>query len=537
LPYFTEPYRLVVTVLLIVGLAFAVKAWQRWRKSGYLMLYPLCLLTLASMLTIVGQTWKDPRYLFMLLPAMFLLAAATAVDLWQLFVNRSAVPSWLKATAAGGLALILLIPPVPEALDTTGKLEEGYGPTLAYVREHWQPDDQVAGWAVPAIAIELGQVDYFAIQIRHEEFLMEEDGVWVDRWVGAPLLDSVEQLQAALDQPGRLWFLTDEFRFRARYTPEFAQAIWDRMDPVFRYHYALAFLERPPAQPEYQRELQVSFEDGLDLVGYDLEPAALQAGGTLTVTLHWQARDWVGTPYTAFVHLLDPSGQRVDQSDGPPFDGLHPTDHWLPGERLRDQRHLALPDDAIPGRYQLWVGWYNTFTKDRLPLVDGGDSLSMASVPLGQIQVDEPGVLVNVALEDNVELVGFDLWRSTHGQWAPLPAGEPLLPTDQVKVRLVWRALTEMEHDYTAFAHLEGPGGVVWGQHDGQPAGGTYPTSHWRPGDLVADEHEFTISAEADGPARLSAGMYRLETMELLGQPVVLREVAVGVGAGSEATP
>jgi 4-amino-4-deoxy-L-arabinose transferase-like glycosyltransferase len=537
LPYFTEPYRLAVTVLFLVGLAFAARVWQRRRESGYLLLYPLSLLTLASMLTFVGQTWRDPRYLFMLLPAMFLLAAATAVDLWQLLASRLAAPTWLKAVAAGGLALILLIPPLPEALDTTGKLEEGYGPTLAYVRTHWQPGDQVAGWAVPAIATELGQIDYFAIQIRHEEFLMEKDGVWVDRWVGAPLLDSVEQLQAALDEPGRLWFLTDEFRFRARYTPEFAQAIWDRMDPVFRYHYALAFLERPPAQPEVQRDLQVSFEDGLDLLGYGLDPATLQPGGTLTVTLHWQARDWVGVPYTTFVHLLDPNGQRVDQADGPPFDGLHPTDHWLPGERLHDQRLLTVPDDAIPGRYQLVVGWYDSLTKDRLRLVGGGDSLSLASIPLGEIQVDEPGVLVNVALEDTVELVGFDLWRATDGQWSPLSADEPLMPADRMKARLVWRALAEMDHDYTAFVHLEGPGGVVWGQHDGQPTGGSYPTSHWRPGDLVADEHEFTVLVEADGLAHVSAGMYRLETMELLGQPIILREVPVGVGSDTEATP
>jgi hypothetical protein len=306
---------------------------------------------------------------------------------------------------------------------------------------------------------------------------------------------------------------------------------------VYRYHYALAFLERPPAQPDYQRDLQVSFEDGLDLVGYDLEPASLQPGHPLTVTLHWQAREPVSAPYTVFLHLLDPDGQRVAQADGPPFDGLHPTDHWLPGERLRDQRQLTLPADAPPGRYQIVVGWYDPLSQDRLPLLTGDDSLSMASISLGPIEVEEPGVSVQVTLGDQIEVVGFDLWRAADGQWVPLPVGEPLLPGDRLKVRLVWRALTEMDHDYTAFVHLEGPVGAVWGQHDGQPAGGSYPTSHWRPGDLVADEHEFTVLAEADGPAQLLAGMYRLETMELLSEPVVLREVAVGAGSGSEATP
>ena len=422
---------------------------------------------------------------------------------------------------------LVLVPSIPKALDTSTKLEEGYGPTLAYVREHWQPDDQVAGWAVPAIAVELGQVDHFAMQIRHEEFLMQKDGAWVDRWVGAPLMDSVEQLESALDGPGRLWFVTDEFRFRARYTPEFAQAIWDRMEPVFRHHNALAFVEKPGEEAAYYRDAQAGFEGGIDLVGYGLEPANLQPGDVLTVTLHWQARDWVDAPYTTFVHLIDPGGRRVAQADAPPFNGLHPTDHWLPGERLRDVRRLTLPPDAQPGRYHLVVGWYDPVNLDRLPLTDGSDVLDLAYIPLGHVEIDGPGTQVEANLEGQVELMGFDLWREAGGDWVALAEGEPLAPGDQVKVRLVWRALAEMEQNYTAFVHLQGPDGMVWGQHDGQPVDGLYPTSYWRQGELVADDHEFVVSESASGVAALLAGMYRLETMERLSEPVILQQIEV----------
>jgi 4-amino-4-deoxy-L-arabinose transferase-like glycosyltransferase len=528
LPYFAEPYRLLVTVLFLVGLIFAIRAWRRQeRSSGYLFLYPLCLVTLAGILLLVGQTWKDPRYLFMLLPAFFILAGAALVDLLILASERLDVPVWLKVAGAVVLIAVLLIPPLPEALDTADKLEEGYGPALAYVREQRQAGDQVAGWAVPAIAVELGQIDYFAIQIRHEEFIMQKDGVWVDRWVGAPLLDSVEQLQTALDEPGRLWFLTDEFRFRARYTPEFAQAVWDRMDPVYRYHYALAFVERPVEAPSYNRDLHASFDRGLDLDGYDLDPATLEPGDTLTLTLHWQARDWVDAPYTTFVHLLDPDGQGVTQADGPPFNNLHPTDHWLPGERLRDQRRLTVPQDAPPGRYQLVVGWYDPLTLERLPLVDGGDALLLAYVPVGQIEVDEPANGVHATLGGQVELVGFDLWREQDGQWLSLPEGEPIAAGDRMKTRLVWRALAEVDQDYTAFVHLRGSDGALWAQHDEQPQGGVYPTSYWRQGELVADEHEFVAAEGVAGTAELSAGMYLLETMERLGEAVFLQQIEV----------
>jgi hypothetical protein len=539
LPFFAEPYRLAASLLFLLGLALTIRAWRRGQRgSAYLLLYPLCLVTLLGMLTVVGQTWKDPRYLFMLLPPFFLLAAAAAVDLSGTLASRPGLPRWLRPALLGGLVALLLAPSVPEALQTTGKLEEGYGPTLAYVREHWQPGDRVAGWAVPAIAVELGQIDYFAIQIRHEEFIMEKDGFWVDRWMGAPLLNSVAQLEEALDEPGRLWFLTDEFRFRARYTTEFSQAIWDRMEPVYRYHYAIAFVERPVKEPAYQRDLQAQWQDGLDLIGYDLDPAGLQAGETLTVTLHWQARDWVSSAYTTFVHLLGPDGEGLDQADGPPFDGLHHTAHWIPGERLRDERRLTVPPGSPPGRYRLEVGWYDPETLERLPLTGGGDALTVAYVPVGTTEVAPPGVPVNAILDGKVELVGFDLWRAapaapgisptqTWDSWTLWVEGEPLLAGDLLRVRLVWRALTEMEQHYTVFVHLLGPGGVFWGQHDGPPLGGGYPTGYWRPRELLADEHELTIQAEAAGPAELQVGMYLLATMQRLEPAVTLGQFEV----------
>lgn len=527
-PYFAEPHRLVVTLFALLGALLAVRAWRRREgAAGYLLLYPLFLVPLLILLTLIGQSWKDPRYLFMLLPVLFLLASAAAVDLLAAFSAGSGRPAWLRALAGAGLAALLLGPMLPGALKTAHQLEEGYGPTLAYVREQLRAGDQVAGWAAPAISVELGRIDYFAMQVRHEEFIMKKDGVWIDRWVGAPLLDSVEQLGAALDRPGRLWFLTDEYRFIARYTPEFRQAIWDRMDPVYRYHYAIAFLERPAGEPAYHRDVQAGFERGLDLVGYDLNPAGLGPGGDLALTLYWTAREWVDAPYTVFVHLLDPSGQRVAQDDGPPLDGLHATNHWVPGERLRDERRLVLPEDAVPGRYRLEVGWYDPVTLARVPLMGGGDSLWLATLPLGPAEVADPGVRVGSALDGRAELVGYDLWRLAGGQWLPLAAGEPVAAGDRLKVRLVWQALAEMDIDYTTFVHLEGDDGAVWGQHDGPPAGGSYPTSHWRLGERVVDEHELAVGEGVSGRVRLTAGMYHLETMQRLGEAILLRQLEV----------
>jgi hypothetical protein len=92
----------------------------------------------------------------------------------------------------------------------------------------------------------------------------------------------------------------------------------------------------------------------------------------------------------------------------------------------------------------------------------------------------------------------------------------------------VWRALTEIDQDYTAFVHLRGSDGTLWAQHDGQPQDGAYPTSYWRQGELVADEHEFLVAEGVAGAAELSAGMYLLETMERLGEAAFLQQLEVG---------
>jgi hypothetical protein len=108
-----------------------------------------------------------------------------------------------------------------------------------------------------------------------------------------------------------------------------------------------------------------------------------------------------------------------------------------------------------------------------------------------------------------------------------LPSDQAVAAGARLRVRLVWRALEEMGQDYTVFVHLEGPDGAVWAQHDGGPVGGTYPTSHWRGGELVADDHELVVSQEAAGVGHLRAGMYLLETMERLDEPLSLGPIEV----------
>jgi hypothetical protein len=70
-----------------------------------------------------------------------------------------------------------------------------------------------------------------------------------------------------------------------------------------------------------------------------------------------------------------------------------------------------------------------------------------------------------------------------------------------------------MERNYTVFTHLLAPDGSMTGQRDGQPVGGTYPTSLWLPGEVVSDVYEIPVRADAaPGAHRLEVGMYVTET-------------------------
>ncbi len=81
----------------------------------------------------------------------------------------------------------------------------------------------------------------------------------------------------------------------------------------------------------------------------------------------------------------------------------------------------------------------------------------------------------------------------------------------EAKVRLRWRCLAPLPADYQVFVHLVDDAYNFYGQHDGAPNGGASPTSTWRPGDLIADEHVIRIPPEAAGrELAVRVGLYSL---------------------------
>jgi hypothetical protein len=116
------------------------------------------------------------------------------------------------------------------------------------------------------------------------------------------------------------------------------------------------------------------FGDQIELTGAQLYPSTLHAGGTLCVELDWRALKKPDGDYTVFVHLVDPSGQVIAQTDMQPQGSFAPTSRWKADSTLSDKHGLILPANLPAGEYTMRVGLYRS--DDQTPLrVTRGDNL------------------------------------------------------------------------------------------------------------------------------------------------------------------
>jgi len=125
------------------------------------------------------------------------------------------------------------------------------------------------------------------------------------------------------------------------------------------------------------------FAPFLKLRGYTTH----QEGETLSVTLYWQLKQSADFDYSAFIHVLDSTGQLVTQQDqliGHSID--RPLTSWAVADLVADTYPIPLPNSGDITAYQIRVGVYNWISGDRLPLyyekVPQGDFLVLDKVSL-----------------------------------------------------------------------------------------------------------------------------------------------------------
>jgi len=252
-----------------------------------------------------------------------------------------------------------------------------------------------------------------------------------------------------------------------------------------------------PADP-YDLDIRTLLDartGGLTLLGANLDTTRAWPGERLYLTLFWRADEVPLPGYDIHLTLGD-----TTLYAGAPVHGTYPTSGWTAGEIVVDRYDPRLPRDTPPGDYplRLRLGDNSAGSGESQPL-----DLGLVTVQAIDRAFDLPPIShpLTATLGDQVALLGYDL------------SAETVAPGDTLTLTLYWRALAEMDEDYTVFVHLLAPDGSMAGQRDNQPVGSSYPTSLWLAGEVVTDVYEIPVRAGgAPGAHRLEVGMYVAET-------------------------
>ncbi len=90
-------------------------------------------------------------------------------------------------------------------------------------------------------------------------------------------------------------------------------------------------------------------------------------------------------------------------------------------------------------------------------------------------------------------------------------------PGDLLTAHFFWRASGHLDKDYTMFLHLLDVNGQLVAGSDGYPAHGQYPTTQWRPGEIVAYNAAVQIPPAAPrGSYSVEIGWYQWPSLERL---------------------
>ena len=263
------------------------------------------------------------------------------------------------------------------------------------------------------------------------------------------------------------------------------------------------------AEPTYPLELH--FEHGIELIGYDLsadrlpvtvpeaKPLAVQAGQYLRYTLYWQAAMPPSENYHGFIHLTDLLGKPLVQEDQMPGPLLHPPLLWDNYRPQSDTYLLRIPPQAPSGLYWPKVGLYEFETLNRLTLVDGAGDAQLPPIKIIGAATATPQQSLTAQLGDFAQFLGYTLQTPT----SAINAGTTL------DLTLYYRSTGQTDRNYTRFVQLYSPELGMADQQDGPPQAGNNPTWAWLPDEEITDPVTLQIAADAQpGAYDLYIGFY-----------------------------
>lgn len=161
--------------------------------------------------------------------------------------------------------------------------------------------------------------------------------------------------------------------------------------------------------------------------------------------------------------------------------------------------------DIIAAHDRLLVIFYGAAEQDPQLVVE--NTLNTSAFEISDVWVDDLRYLVyarpaplTLTTEANLPFGDEIVLRSIGLSDEKLTAGEAL------QAQFIWNATVQPGKRYKVFLQLLNPAGELAAQRDSEPQAGAAPTTHWRAGETIIDNHGLQI------PPMLPAGEYRLIT-------------------------
>ena len=507
--YLMRNARIVWSIAALLGVGVALVQWIRRRvplnrlpaeqqATLYFSLHFFGVLII--LLTMVGSGWRDSRYILFVLPCWLLIGA---VGITWLIDRISMQLAWrwsMTVLVGTGIALFMW----PSAVNVLAQDSDRYEDAFHYVLAQRGDDDIVMTPQPPACAWVLGEpCDFYARQRNFQSYVITRDGESVDRWSGAALLNSTDQLEETIKSAPRVWFVTDKDRLTSRYDEDFVRTVVEQFKLVYQQGNSIVLMaEGWHAPPDYDifSDASTQLEIGpLALTRWERTVAA--PGEEMAVMLFWRPTTTIQQQINTSLQLVASDGARITQDDGPPVEGMLYTSEFEEID-LPDSKRLQLPAELADGHYRLELIGYDLVTHDPVAPAVVVDWLQIGQPPVG------PANPLSVTWADGIVLTSMDSLPPT------LVPGEPLT------LRLGWTATSSPLADYTAFVHLLGPdaqGEALIAQQDRAPEGGFYPTSRWRLHDEVVETYTLVPPTPLPpGVYRVLVGWYNVATGERL---------------------
>ncbi|MBI5879845.1 MAG: glycosyltransferase family 39 protein [Chloroflexi bacterium] len=506
-PYVDNPFRLPLTT----GAAARV----------YLLLWlvmPVLLMWFIS----YGRPKFHPRYLMIASPAFLLFVAATLAALglafWRSAPAHAARRYTLLSLAAGCVAVVAstVVSGLINLYTDPQFMKDDFRSAVATIRSQRSPSEPtilVSGHMYPVY-------QYYDPQGRTIP-LPDSPTLSTRRVLGYNVANELNQaLSGATGAWLVLWQdeIVDPGGFVRTILDTQAQRVGvDSFWGVDVLHYVLApgtvFRDKP--QIQYART--ANFGGQIELLGYNLPPAAQPADQGIAVTVYWRALADLTRDYQVSLRALDSAGRLVGKLDARPATYDFPTTRWRAGDIVFGALAVPLDPGTPPGEYSLEVQLYAADDLQTLDVLDAAGNPAGRTIVSDPIRIEraqqppplekiKPARLMRYNVAGVIDMIGYELDRD---------AGQPGEP---IQVTIYWRALATPKDDYRVqflISRSSAPTESFTGDAPAPLVSG-YPTSQWHTGEIVKARYTFYVPSDAaEGDRTL-----RMTIMDRLGTTV-----------------